>query len=544
MLGICGQVGWVALMVMADAGFGGDWTVTRLTNDALEQDGPVVLGENVVWRAPVGGYLQLFEYDAGSGLTNQLTFSTQLRDVSAPGSDGQVVAWDALTWDVNGDREVFRYAGTAVDRITNNLDEDSTIVGSAGCVAWLQRAELPFSEQDVDVMLDCGSATVNLTDTNQLDEEQMAIGGSRVAWVLDGQVYLYDTATQVTTQASNGSANHAAPAVSDDLLAWVTGGTQVIAYDPATAVSSTVSSTTDPVTDLQVAGAHALWVTTDGSAQKTLWTYNDATGTTQSVATTSYAACDPYLLDGAAFWTDGVQVFLYDLSAGLTAMVGGPGDVLGTGINSVHAYGDTITWRAIGSGGTDHEIFMAKPAPPNPAPQLVSASSRLAHGAGGSEMDIDLIHPIGSAACPIECRSPGAELLVIDFDQLIQGAGGLDASDVSLAGGTVNGLSIAGAQLRIEMTSTTVPTRVTVGFPGILSLAGTPVSATVAVEFGVVIGDVDGNGVVSVFDLLGVRNNLSQPVTISNFRHDVHRSGGIDIFDLLAVRNALGTSCP
>jgi hypothetical protein len=41
-----------------------------------------------------------------------------------------------------------------------------------------------------------------------------------------------------------------------------------------------------------------------------------------------------------------------------------------------------------------------------------------------------------------------------------------------------------------------------------------------------------------------VRNDLSLPVSEYNFRSDVNADGGINIFDLVSVRNNLSQTCP
>lgn len=57
-------------------------------------------------------------------------------------------------------------------------------------------------------------------------------------------------------------------------------------------------------------------------------------------------------------------------------------------------------------------------------------------------------------------------------------------------------------------------------------------------------GDVTGDCVVSILDLIGIRNNMLEPVgTGDNWRYDVTKDGVINILDMVLVRNHLYTVC-
>ena len=53
-------------------------------------------------------------------------------------------------------------------------------------------------------------------------------------------------------------------------------------------------------------------------------------------------------------------------------------------------------------------------------------------------------------------------------------------------------------------------------------------------------GDVNGDGMIDIFDLVGVRNHIIQLTELNNcyFKAgDVNRDGSIDIFDMVGIRN-------
>ena len=58
-------------------------------------------------------------------------------------------------------------------------------------------------------------------------------------------------------------------------------------------------------------------------------------------------------------------------------------------------------------------------------------------------------------------------------------------------------------------------------------------------------GDVNGDCVVNILDLIGIRNHLNQdPSTpAENAAYDVNEDGSINILDMIYVRNRLNTKC-
>ena len=59
-------------------------------------------------------------------------------------------------------------------------------------------------------------------------------------------------------------------------------------------------------------------------------------------------------------------------------------------------------------------------------------------------------------------------------------------------------------------------------------------------------GDVNGDCVVNILDLIGIRNHLNEDPTSppENAAYDVNDDGSINILDMIFVRNRLNTSCP
>lgn len=180
-------------------------------------------------------------------------------------------------------------------------------------------------------------------------------------------------------------------------------------------------------------------------------------------------------------------------------------------------------------------------------PTMIAAISRRLHGLAGDQ-DVDLLAGLGGQSQAIEGRSGGPNRLVVTFDQPVSGVGGLDPSDVIVTSGSVNGLAIHGAQLTVSLVNAGSSGILAVAFPGIQNACVANQTVLDTLCFSVLQGDVNGDGMVNIFDLVHVRNMLNQPVTTGNFRADVDADGNINIFDLVAVRNRLNSSvamaCP
>ena len=67
---------------------------------------------------------------------------------------------------------------------------------------------------------------------------------------------------------------------------------------------------------------------------------------------------------------------------------------------------------------------------------------------------------------------------------------------------------------------------------------------TVSPSMGVLVGDVNGNGVVTNIDVAAVKGEVSAPVTSSNFRNDVNVNGLISNTDVSSSKAQVGTQLP
>lgn len=146
-------------------------------------------------------------------------------------------------------------------------------------------------------------------------------------------------------------------------------------------------------------------------------------------------------------------------------------------------------------------------------------------------------------------RQDGPQSITIFFDMPVQQVTGT-LQDVVLSSGQVTYISVSSGDpsiLTVHCSGVNDAELLTVSFPGIARADEEAATVTDTLCVRVLHGDVNGDGAISIFDLLGVRNRLgtapSDP-SEQTFRADVTANAIVDIFDLLFVRNRLGNTVP
>ena len=169
-------------------------------------------------------------------------------------------------------------------------------------------------------------------------------------------------------------------------------------------------------------------------------------------------------------------------------------------------------------------------------PALVAAASRKNHGAAGN-FDIPL--PV-SGGLGIECRSPGADgtdILVLTLNTTVFSA---QASVTSGVGHVQGSPIISNNQITITLAGVANAQDLTITVTG--NFGGQ--TGSVMLTFGVLEGDVNGNGVVNASDIGSVKSHSGQLTGANNFRSDVNVSGAINASDVGLVKSRLGTGVP
>ncbi len=68
--------------------------------------------------------------------------------------------------------------------------------------------------------------------------------------------------------------------------------------------------------------------------------------------------------------------------------------------------------------------------------------------------------------------------------------------------------------------------------------------ASTSATMGLLLGDVDGDGSVTMADVTLVKASLGQTVNATNFRRDVNPDGVINHMDLSRTKHSVGSSLP
>jgi hypothetical protein len=180
------------------------------------------------------------------------------------------------------------------------------------------------------------------------------------------------------------------------------------------------------------------------------------------------------------------------------------------------------------------------PIPP-PVP-FVSAVSRLTHG-NGAAFDIDL--PL-TGAPGIECRSGGTNgsyVLVFRFANPLTSVG---TANITSGNGSVSSSNIDESDAHnyiVSLTGVTNAQVITVSLSNIYDSTGN-FSNAVSVSMGVLLGDVNANGVVSNTDVSLTKAQVAAAVDSSNLRADVNANGVISNTDVSNTKAQVGTSLP
>ena len=206
--------------------------------------------------------------------------------------------------------------------------------------------------------------------------------------------------------------------------------------------------------------------------------------------------------------------------------------------NSVHSEGDVgVTINTVYCGGDPITRYVDIPITIGPA---YSAVSRKVHGTAGT-FDIDL--PL-SGTRGVECRSGGANH---DYSVVFTFGGDISAVDSSAVTscGQISSTALGpnSNQYTVNLTNVCNGDYITVTLTNVHYSVGS-VLASASATMGMLLGDVNSDGLVNVGDTVAVRNQSGSDVTISNFRDDVTADGFINAGDNVVVRNQSGSSLP
>jgi hypothetical protein len=195
------------------------------------------------------------------------------------------------------------------------------------------------------------------------------------------------------------------------------------------------------------------------------------------------------------------------------------------------AYSATFNFNS-SRGQHEEDVYYVRVAPPTSVLTLLSAASRLTHGAAGT---FDIPMPL-TGISGVEDRSATTYNAVFTFD------GTVTSGEVTVISGTatVGAITFSGNSMTAQLTGVTSAEIVTLHTQNING-DGQPHGD---VPFGFLTADVNGNRIVDRPDQQQLQADRGQPVTAANFRDDINLSGIVDRPDLQSVQTNRGHSIP
>ena len=159
----------------------------------------------------------------------------------------------------------------------------------------------------------------------------------------------------------------------------------------------------------------------------------------------------------------------------------------------------------------------------------ISVVSRKTHGIAGP---FDIALPL-TGTRGVECRT-GDVTLVYTFPAPVANCG--SATQGTASGGPESN------QCTVTLTGLTNGQYYQVDLNGLVSSGG---SADVpGPQWGLLTGDVNGNGLVSNTDIALIKGQVAAPVDASNFRNDVNANGVISNTDVSTAKGQVGATLP
>ena len=195
------------------------------------------------------------------------------------------------------------------------------------------------------------------------------------------------------------------------------------------------------------------------------------------------------------------------------------------------AYAATLNFNA-NRGQHEEDVYYVRVAPTTSGLTLLSAASRLTHGAAGT---FDITMPL-TGTSGVEGRSSSTYNAVFTFDAPVT------SGEVTVLSGTatVGTISFSGNSMTAQLTGVTSAEVVTLHVQNING-DGLPHGD---VPFGFLTADVNANRIVDRPDQQQINTDKNQPVTSSNFRDDINLSGVVDRPDVQSVQTNRGHSIP
>jgi hypothetical protein len=228
------------------------------------------------------------------------------------------------------------------------------------------------------------------------------------------------------------------------------------------------------------------------------------------------------------FHTRAILGIVLSLVGGLLGMFGVAAPAR---LSQTEGAAQTTFEKAFDGGDEDSGFSLLKDVDGN----LVALGNTYSFGAGNGDM------PAG-----IECRSGGADndyTVVFTFTNPLTS---VDGTSLTNGAGSVSSSAIDDNdkhQYVVNLTGVTNAQVITIVLANVSDSAGNN-SGGISASMAVLLGDVDGNKVVSNTDMASVKAQVAAAVDASNFCNDVNANGVISNTDVAATKAQVGATLP
>ena len=335
------------------------YVVEQLTDNAISEGNPQVSGNNVTWWAQPGTSTTrdiLFNNGTTTlNLTDGPNYNFYNSDPQISGNN--VVWWGQVDGTAANQREILKYDGVQVTRLTNDTVRDYPPVISGSTAVW--------EHNDGNSKEIYRSNGAPLT-SNAVVDAQPDVFGSRVVWVEGStpaqKVQLFNGTTTVTAGSSTLAMNK--PQVNDGYVVWQgfkntnsnSSGAEIYRYDGTNAVNPTNLSNNEIADfDPQVSGNQVVWWGGLVGVYDVYY-YNGSSVSKLSQTSTQnqFPKIDGNLIVWQGFDGHDLEIFAYDGNSVVPLTNNEYDDTV------PQVSGNHIVWQAQVGGAADNEILSAR----------------------------------------------------------------------------------------------------------------------------------------------------------------------------------------
>ncbi len=252
--------------------------VIRLTNNTIQDEQPDVTTRNVVWSRFDGSGWKIQLWDRRKNSRDELGYGwwpTLSRDFAA---------W---SYQAPSSNEVYVtsipfMSGATVNPLTTNAISDEYPSLGRDVLAWERGGGLIGTEEIMAFDLHAWTNEAQITN-NSVSDGRPSTDGRHIVWsrwdgVNDGEIFIHDLDSGLTSQLTNDSAEDYAPVVSGRRVAWLSGGMDpsLKVYDLVSGTTTVVAASLGSLTDTpDIDGSRIVWERKVGGNQEvfTAW-YN------------------------------------------------------------------------------------------------------------------------------------------------------------------------------------------------------------------------------------------------------------------------------